>query len=545
MKGKVIVLAFGALTAAAVVAQQAIDFSPAIQAMRSISGKEAFDHAQFLASQEMRGRDTASTEQDIAARYIANEFRKYGLKPVGDDSTFFQNFVIEEVELGQNNRLEITTVFKEKSGHQTQVSKPFQLGFDFLPARNSETYRIDNAEVVFVGYSITAPEYKYDDYANIDVTGKVVLALTHEPQEMDTTSVFDKNRDTRYSSNSLKAAFASHHGAIALLLATDPRNHPKRKINRNSWKRLADPMALVDQRATPQLRLRDEEATIPVFEVGDKVVEELFKNTGTSLLELQKKIDADLKPRPILLPRKWVSLQSEVDLVAERNGRNVVGYLKGQDPIHREEVVVIGAHYDHYGVNPKGEVFHGANDNAGGTVTTLEIAQAFTASPVKPKRSLLFIAFTGEELGLWGSRYYADHPIFPMEKTVAMLNLDVMSRDDSYKKEGDTLHTTIFFANVSPELKRINEEAVRQVGQPLKITFSDWLLARSDHAPFFWKGVPVLFYAGGPSSGGHSPQDVADKLNPAEMEAIGRLTFLTAWAVGYNLITPAISLPAK
>lgn len=518
-------------------AGQSIDFSQALQAMQTISGKEAHDHALFLASREMRGRDAASPEQGIAARYLANEFRKYGLKAVGDDNSYFQYFQLQEVTLGENNKLEVIT---NKSGAETRITKPFQLGYDFLPTRNSQSYRIENAEAVFVGYGITAPEYKYDDYAGIDVTGKVVLALTHEPQEKDTTSIFARERDTRYFNNELKAATAYHHGAIGLLLVADPLNHPKRELNKNVWKKLADPVQLADRRTTPQLRLPDDRVTIPVFNISDQVVAELFKGTTTDLLELQRKIDSDLKPRSMILKGKRINLESEVLLVKNHTGINVMGYLEGSDSLYKDEVVIIGGHYDALGVNSKGEVLAGANDNAGAVATILEIAQAFATSPVQPKRSLLFMGFGGEELGLLGSRYYMDHPVFPVQKTIAMLNLDVMSRDDSYTEPGDTLHSTIFYANVCPQLQQLNEQAVKHVGYNLEIKFSDWLLPRSDHAPFFWKGIPSIFYAGGPSSGGHSPKDLPEKLVPDEMEAIGRLAFLTAWGITFDLVTPTI-----
>ena len=202
---------------------------------------------------------------------------------------------------------------------------------------------------------------------------------------------------------------------------------------------------------------------------------------------------------------------------------NVVGLWEGSDPVLKNEYIVIGAHYDHVGVRNDTVVYNGADDNASGTAGVMEIAEAFSKSPIKPKRSILFMAFAGEEKGLLGSRFYTDNPLFPIKNTVAMLNMDMISRND-------TNEVAIIGAKTSPDLKEINETANNNFGMDLDYS-QDKFFRRSDHYPFYSKNIPVLFYFAKENPDLHKPTDDPEKIIPEKMATVGKLVFSTAWIV--------------
>ena len=474
----------------------------------SITPHESYLHVEFLAADEMRGRKTGTPGQWLAAKYIASEFSKYGLKPAGQQNRYYQNFQV------QRRRLVTTDLWLVHTASSTR--KVFAYKLDYQPFDFSGANRV-TVPIVFAGYGITAPEYGYDDYRDLDVSGKIVLVLRHEPQEHDPRSVFAGLELTQHAYFETKALNALRHGAVGLLLVTDPAGH-----HDDDGPRGAGVFNTAGRRSRKwQLRPNSGLATFPALWVDPSVAEALLQPTGHTLLELQRRIDADLKPVSFNIP----SLEVHVNVAVQQDVRkteNVLALLPGSDPVLRDEVVVIGAHYDHIGVR-QGKIYNGADDNASGTSGLLEIAEAFAELSTRPRRSILFIAFSAEEMGLLGSEYYVEHPVFPLDQTVAMINLDMIGRNAPNAVD-------VVGSNRSPELHAINVEANHEIG--LRLTYNgEKYFSRSDQANFAKHGIPVLFYNTGDHPDYHRPSDVVSKVNPTKIARIARLAFLVAWEV--------------
>jgi hypothetical protein len=477
------------------------------ESLLSITPQEMKAHVYYLASDNMKGRNTPSPELDTCASYIAKQFLSYGLTPVGSDGSYLQSFNLLRTQLAEPNTITLQTPAKKTD---------YKLKLDFVPLHITANRKVTDLPVVFAGYGITAPEYNYDDYADFDVKGKIVVIFTNEPQEKDTTSVFMGRKTTDYSKLRIKVGNAMDHGAAGLLLVSTPIRRFRKPPN--PWPSL---MRTPPKNAVPMTLEEKADKKIVCLQIGRKLVDNLLEGSGRTLENLHNEIDETLIPQSIELPGKRVTI--ETSLAADKaRTQNVVGFWEGHDPELRDEIVVIGAHYDHVGV-ANDSIYNGADDNASGTAGVMEIAEAFTISKIKPKRSLLFIAFAGEEKGLFGSRYYTDDPIFPIENVVAMLNLDMISRND-------TNEVAIVGANTSPDLKEINEKCNEKVGITL-LYDSDSFFMNSDHYPFYKKNIPVLFYFSKPTPDLHQPSDDPEKIIPEKMATIGKLVFSTAWTV--------------
>ncbi|MDZ7338745.1 MAG: M20/M25/M40 family metallo-hydrolase [candidate division KSB1 bacterium] len=495
------------------VAWPQVDVPPA--GLASITPPEMYAHVAFLASDEMRGRDTPSPELRRAADYIAAEFARYGLSPTTRQRSFLVPFPLERVALSAPNSLVVIGPDGERE---------FAIKEDFVPIHISGSRQVE-APVVFAGYGITAPEFGYDDYQGLDAKGKYVLVMSQEPQEKDSTSVFDGAKDTEYCKVLVKAQIAIDHGAIGLLLVRNPNNSRFRRPP-NVWPELMNrPPANIK----PPLTLAGgQEGQLVAAYVGRELAEYLLAESGKNLAEWQRLIDEKCQPHSFPIADKRVRLQvtlsAEVDSVY-----NVAGYWEGADPALKEEVVVVGAHYDHVGA-PGDTIYNGADDNASGTAGLLEVAQAFATSGERPRRSLLFITFAGEEKGLFGSRYYADHPLLPLDKTVAMLNLDMIGRNDSNM-------VAIIGSKTSSRLTELNKQANTLVGMELSYQW-DRYFRQSDHYSFYRKQIPVLFFNTGDHPDLHRPTDDVDKLDPRKMAGVGKLVFATAWLVANDAQRP-------
>src|SRR5579863_8973851 len=360
----------------------------------------------FLASPEMRGRATGSPELEKAAAYIRDKFRGMHLKPISGDS-YYQDFdVTTSARLGQKNDLAYTTAVGSRS-------LSFQK--DFIPLNLSSAGEV-SGNLVFAGFGITAPEYNYDDYAGIDAQGKIVLLLRHEPQEFDEKSVFEGKVYTDHSQIFSKAANAKFHGAKAVLMVNDVGTHAGD----------ADDLEKFGAAEGP------DNAGIEFVQVKASVVNKWLALSGKNLETIENGIDQDLHPESFALPDK-LRLDMDVDIAREvKTVHNVGAYLPGET----DEYVVIGAHYDHLGLGEQfsmapslaGTTVHpGADDNASGTAGVIELARWFAGQP-RQKRGMLFMTFEGEELGLLGSSFYVNHPERPIDKAVAMINLDMIGR---------------------------------------------------------------------------------------------------------------------
>jgi hypothetical protein len=451
----------------------------------TISPQSYLDDIRFLASPELRGRGTGTPELEKAAAFIAGKFKDFGLQPI-DRRGYLQAFdVTTNARLGEGNR------FSFNSGDRAVT---LRVGEDFIPFNFSAAGKL-TGPVVFVGFGITAPEYGYDDFAGVDVRGKVVLMLRHEPQEYDEKSVFAGKIYTQHAQFFSKATNAKLHGATAVILISDRPNHRGDSDELEKFGAAAGPM----------------DAGIPFVQVKAERVDAWFAAAGKSLDDVQGAIDKDLKPQSFPFP-STVRVDGNLDIVrAVKTVHNVAGYLPGST----DEYVVVGAHYDHLGLGEQfsmapsmiGTIHPGADDNASGTAGVIELARWFSAQP-KQKRGILFLAFAGEELGLLGSSYFVSHPTFPLHKAVAMINLDMIGRVREGKVYIGGVGTG---ANLREMLDRITPK------YKLNIDYSDTTgYGSSDHTSFTTKEVPVLFFFSGLHGDYHRPSDTADKIEAPE-----------------------------
>lgn len=466
-------------------------------------------HIDFLASDSLKGRNTPSSELDIAASYIAEEFSRLGVKKV--NGSYFQ-----EVPLCTKNLLvDDCSLSLSTSGN----SISFKLKTDFTPFANTADAEA-SGNVVFAGYGITAPEYNYDDYEGLDVKGKIVLVMKHEPRENDTSEVFEGKKDTYHSSIDSKLKNAMSRGAVAIMIVTDPLNHLTLNPQGYSWPNLSK----FKTNITPKIQLLTHEESIPCIQVGERFITNLF-GTVDSLKSIQKQIDTNLKPFSFEISNVLCSIKTKLD-VKQFSSKNVVGLIKGSDQKLKNEFLVIGAHYDHVGYNDthkEGDdyIFNGADDNASGTAGVMALAKAFSVSK-KTKRSILFILFTGEEKGLFGSEYYTKNPLFPLNSTVAMLNLDMISRN------GDSLQ--ILGERFNPDLFTIIKEENNFVGLNI-VESGNEFLGGSDHANFLKKDISSIFFFTGIHNDYHTVMDNPDKVDYLKAEKVTKLVFRTAWRV--------------
>ena len=482
----------------------------------------------FLTSGALAGRASLSPQAEIAARYIAADFEKTGLSP-GAGESYLQEFPLIAYRTDPGRRaLAITR------GGET---KQFRPGTDFSVSFSHEVNL--KAPVVFAGYGITAPEYGYDDYANIDVTGKIVVMFDHEPQEDDPKSVFSGTGKTLEGGRVIKTANARRHGAVAVLIASEPlRKHRGLLEPPAGGANQGQPL-----RATAPTQAPDDDRQIPAFSISDEVLAAVLAGADENPTDLQRGIDANLRPHPENLADTIVELHSGNQEQHRGISMNVAGLLEGRDPALRRETVVITAHYDHLGFQ-NGHVYPGANDNASGTAAVMELARMFREAGESPKRSVLFIVFGSEEQLMLGSFYYTAHPLRPLDTTRAVLNLDMIGRNEAHipQSEGvldipaDTSdELNLVGTTYSPDLLATIERENARIGLTLDTKFDrDHILNalfRCDHLPFLVAGVPAVWFFGGFHPGYHEPSDRIEELNFPKMEKVIRLTYRVALAI--------------
>jgi hypothetical protein len=447
-------------------------------------------HIKFLASDDLKGRGNGTEELERAGDYVAQQFKAAGLAPGEGANGWFQPFeLIAGLNVGKGNSLTF-----EYQGRKVS----FVLGTSYYPlaapgSENSPSMQLQHVPLVFAGYGIAIPELGYDDYSRIDVNGKAVLIFSHEPQEHDTTSRLNGVRPMPQTTLQAKASLARSKGARALLVVSDPSH----RIDEGQYKVFnGDPDA--EDIGFPVLRVRRDELQ-PFLDAW-------------RLDAAARMIDMDLMPRSEVLRGATVDYTEQLSK-NRRTVRNVIGVLPGSDPARAREAIVIGAHYDHVGLgghlsmSPErtGEIHNGADDNASGTASIIEIARVAHEQRARFPRTLIFVAFAGEERGLLGSAYYAEHPVMPIGDTVAMLNLDMVGRArgavDISGLEG------------SPSLEADLKAAARANGEGLTIARQGPGAGRSDDFNFAVRRVPAINFFTGFHADYHRPTDDWDKID--------------------------------
>src|SRR5258705_13728865 len=452
---------------------------PAVELVTELSPIRYMKDVTHLASDELKGRGDGSPELDRAADYIAEQFRLAGLSPAGEAKSYFQGFDITTgAVLGAKNEFSV-------NGANLRIND------DFVPINFSSTAEFEGP-LVFAGYGITAPEYKYDDYSRIDASGKIAVVFEREPQENDPKSVFAGTALTAHASFTNKAINARLHGAKGIIF-------------------IAAPSQESEDLGPVQRQEAESDLGIPAVHTKRAFLVKPFKDAGKDFALLQQGIDKDLTPQSVALAGARAHITTDV-VRSRKTIRNVIGTLPGSDPTLKNEWIVVGAHYDHLGLGNRnslapsqiGQVHHGADDNASGTAGVMELARIAAENNHAWKRSVLFIAFGGEEIGLLGSSDFANHPTVPLKGIDAMLNMDMIGRVSNDR---------LFIGGVgtSPSLKQTVEDLNKTGG--LELNFSDSRYGSSDHTSFNAKKIPVLFFFSGLHTDYHKPSDTADKIN--------------------------------
>lgn len=527
--------------------------------------KRIADSAKYLTSEELEGRGVGTKGLDLAADYIARQFAEIGLKTDLFDSSPMQKLTLATpTELGPDNKLTLIG----PAGEDGKKPESIQLkpGEDFSPMAASGSGEFD-LPLVFAGYGITGKKEGYDDYADVDVTGKMVVILRHEPQQGDPKSVFNGTKDSVHAPLRRKISNASEHGAAGVIFCTDQLAIDKQLASsRKQWQRTLDRLAaeheklkkvekptieqietqrqhideLLGRVQSTSQRLREAydpvmpfrgtsgdgpQRDFPVVHCRRKALDRMVTAVlATGLAKLEEQIDEGPTPHSRELTG-WRAV-GRTDL--QRNQaevKNVVAVLEGEGPL-AEETVVIGAHYDHlgrrkrglfsrlFGSSKKEELYPGADDNASGVAALIEVARALAGREQKLRRRVVFIAFTGEERGLRGSGHYVNHPLVPLEKTVAMLNMDVVGRLGDDKLTVTGTGTAKQFDEL---LDRVNQH------HGLKLTKRPSGFGPSDHAAFYGKKIPAMHFFTGVHNDIHRPSDVFEKLNLSGIRRVSSL----------------------
>jgi Zn-dependent M28 family amino/carboxypeptidase len=479
----------------------------------------------FLSSDALEGRLSLQPGDDIAIQWITSEFAKAGLKPAANGS-YLQPVPLIEFRPDRG----ASYVALERGGREIRWRFPEAYG-----AFKHDVHL--SGEVVFAGFGITAPELGYDDYAGIDVRGKIVLVFDHEPQENDPQSIFNGTGNTRYATTRVKALNAQAHGALAILIVAEPnRRHPS---NQERVARIG--RSLNRAVPLPQQALAEDDLQIPSATLSDDVARNLLQTTGIRSGDLQQDIDTHLKPHSLALRDTRVTIHFRNVQVQTGTTYNVAGLLEGSSPMLKEETILISAHHDHDGKSGQ-EIWHGADDNASGTVGVVSLSHAFAANRSRPKRSILFVVFAAEERGLLGSFWMAGHPLRPLETTRAMINFDMIGRDEQESEQtkgliaipADTSNRlNLIGAMYSPDYAKVVQQEDRRVGLVLDDRFDHEaalnVFFRSDQFPFILKDVPAFWWFTGFHPDYHQTTDTAEKIHYEKMAKILRLAYLSAW----------------
>jgi hypothetical protein len=439
-----------------------------------------------LASPDFEGRLTGTAGYARAARYAAERFREAGLQPGGSDGSYLQPFNVEANEV--TGPMDLRVIYPGWEG------APYRFGTDYVARGFTGSGRVEDAPVVFVGYGLEDPESGWNDYQGVDATGKVALMFMGTPP--GSVDWGERSRPR------FKATLARRHGVRAILLIDDP-----------------GPQALSPIGSVYHGQEGTHQADMPVLSIRNSIVDDLLHGSPHTAVSLRRQIADSGRPYPLGL-RTRTTLEAHANYEPEAQTWNVVGWIEGSDPSVSDEWVVVGGHLDHVG-QQAGVVFPGAKDNAAGSIMVLALAEAMSRAPVKPRRSVYFVLFAGEELFLLGSEYFAANPPRPIGKAVGMINLDVVGVGPNLAMDGGA---------TTPRFQQMAVDADRLYGG-FGIAERDPTPARpgaSDHSAFINAGVPTIYlHSGGATGRAHTPADVADTIDYDAFVRTARVVYLT------------------
>lgn len=469
-------------------------------------------HLSIIASAEMEGRETGTEGQRKAATYIENQFKTIGLKSVASLKGYQQLYPLYQDSL--------------KTATLTVAGKGADYGKDFIiPLNNNETGKFKGSKMVFAGYGID--DDKYSDYTGLDVKGKMLIIFLGEPKKDGKYFLSGTTRASTWTFPGIakKLEAAAARGATGVLVINPSQETFNERAVENGKK---TGVYFPKEKAASQ--------SLNFAQLSHAFAKDMMRNNFDTLLKI-------VKANGIIGDQWAMERKTKIAFKFEKyrttiNASNVVGIIEGTDK--KDEYVFLTGHYDHLGIR-NGKIYYGADDDGSGTCAIINMAEAFAKAAVegnRPRRTIVFMAVSGEEKGLWGSEYYSEHPFYPLEKTSVDLNTDMVGRVDTERKSADTLNYVYVIGHdkLSSDLSVINEGVNKKyTNLVLDYKFDDpndqnRIYFRSDHYNFARKGIPILFfYDGMLKADYHQPSDTIEKINWNLYEKRVRMIFHTAW----------------
>ena len=508
-------------SAAVVFAQKTVKKPVDAGNVDAISKEQLRDYLSFIASDELEGRDTPSRGLNIAAKFIATQLSRWGLKPSGDSGSYFQRILLNKVKVKPSES------FVEIGGQR------FSFGTDFI---SSSTPGTVTAPLVYVKNGYVMKSKEVNAYADIDVSGKIMVVLGGLPKGI-TMGDFKGKLGEEYDT---PTNYAKNHGALGIISIPSARAL-------SQWERDRNNVVERGNMTVPAFKKADEKPAVPSVSASAKLVDAIFTGEKTGVQSMSDRASADSAAAFFLSPAKKITISISVGIDSLYT-QNIVASIEGTDKTLNKEYVAFGAHYDHIGIRFEplngDSINNGADDDGSGTVGVLSMAEAFSKGP-KPKRSLLFVWHVGEEKGLWGSHYFVDHPVVPLENIITQLNIDMIGRSkpdtgEASKNEDYSKADEVFSIGsnmMSTELGKLNESVnASMFNLKLNYKFDDpadpnRLFYRSDHYNYAKKGIPIVFFFDGIHEDYHR---VSDEVSKIDFEKLMKVT-KTVYALGWKL----------
>lgn len=502
--------------------------------LKSITGSDGMSYIEFLSCNELEGRDTADRGLRIARRYITSLYKLWGIVPAGDvfrrGRSYEQGIRIDIYDKGSDAWIEV------KNG---PLSRKFFYASDVFTGKLQPPGTIE-AAICFVGYGIHAPDLGYDDLAGIDLKNKIALLFIGVPGAENPKSPFvqPENR-SRYGNFSLILKRLKKQGAAAALIIS-----PGEMSTTTVYKYVGGGRIIPKRVRMVPANLNPEDS-LPYFVVTENVANEILKNIRLDWKTAKESIDSSLTPNSEEFKDLTAIIHNEADIRVDVTA-NLLGMIEGSDPKLKDEIVLICAHLDHFGITEDRRVFNGADDNASGSAAVMEIAQAFALNNARPKRTILFAHWTGEERGLIGSHYFTEFPTVPLKKIVACLNLDMIGREftsenleswtrrfgdvkglDGVNSENMGQLVMVSASYESPELLDIIDTCSRYLDL-LSLSRACSKEYGSDELYFYRSHIPCVQFSAAMHEDYHTVEDTADKISAPKFEQITRLAYSVA-----------------
>lgn len=509
-------------------APAATNFRPLAE---QITAEQLKAYLYFIASDELEGRDTPSRGLNIAAKFIATNLTRWGLKPAGDNGTFFQ-----KIDLSRT-KIDLISTKVELNG------RAFQAGSDFIPKNVPGNI---SGSMVFAGHGWMVKAKNIDPYAGIDVKNKIVIITGEARPHIITNHDLSGQRGVDWDS---PLGYATSHGASALIIVPDQQDLI-------DWDRQAKALGRGGSLTVNKLH-KPSTSKLPVIIASTELTKAIFAGEKVNGPEVFQRVGTNSAPASFQLdPQKQLNLNIQLN-TEKLETQNVVAVIEGSDPVLKNEYVALGAHYDHVGIGAAVDgdsIYNGADDDGSGTCALLAIAETL-AHNQRPQRSILFVWHAGEEKGLWGSSYFTQFPTVPLSQIITQLNVDMIGRS---KKPNDNDPRNKFLSGpneiyvigsrmMSTELGDLNEKVNKSY---LKLSYNfhydepndpERLFFRSDHYNYAQKGIPIIFYFDGVHEDYHRPSDSPDKIDYQKYEKVTRSIFATAWTLANTQKRPTVN----